>query len=79
MQSISFIPKFDLYTGESCSQQIHCYGTGLHVGAIITADTGCSRCGGLFLAGQAITADLAPDMAGTVRHTDCADPTLERA
>jgi hypothetical protein len=47
------------------------------VGARITADSRCTRCGGPFLAGHALRADLAPGMAGTARHTDCDDPKLE--
>lgn len=57
---------------------IQLYGRGGNVGAVITAETLCSRCGKAFEAGHHITADLAPNMAGISHHTDCDDPKLER-
>ena len=49
-----------------------------YIGVRITAGSRCTHCGGPFLAGHAVTADLAPNMAGTARHTDCDDPKLEQ-
>ena len=48
------------------------------VGARLTADSRCNRCGGRFLEGHALSVDLKPNMAGTARHTRCDDPKLER-
>jgi hypothetical protein len=81
-QHISFIPRVDV----SQHGDIALYGRGdpgvaweggPKVGARITADTRCARCAKPFLAGHVITADLAPNMAGVARHTDCDDPKLE--
>ena len=47
------------------------------VGAILTADSRCTRCNEPFLQGHCLTADLGPNMSGTARHTDCDDPKLE--
>lgn len=54
------------------------YGRGERVGAVIRHDSVCTECGGRFLAGHVLTADLAPNMAGVARHTDCEDPKLEK-
>lgn len=83
MTAISFVPRMAFGSDQSVSL----YGRldpavrwedGPKVGAVITAASRCTRCGGPFLAGHAVTADLKPNMAGTTRHTDCDDPKLER-
>lgn len=48
------------------------------IGAVLTADTPCTKCGRRFTTGHVVTADLLPNMAGTWHHTDCDDPKLER-
>lgn len=78
----SFIPTVDIDHNGAIAIYGH-MGTPLpppeqRVGARISAGSRCTRCGGPFLAGHVITADLAPNMAGTARHTDCGDPKLER-
>lgn len=49
-----------------------------NVGAVIDHTTGCYQCGRPFLKGHCITAELAPNMSGIARHTDCDDPKLEK-
>lgn len=46
------------------------------VGARFTAESCCSKCELPIRVNQHLTADLKPDMGGTVRHTDCSDPYL---
>lgn len=89
-QSISIVPgehpAFDMEPGQSVAlvkDELLLYGRmdddswsdGPRIGARLTADTRCTRCEGPFLAGHYLIADLAPNMSGTARHSDCDDPT----
>ena len=46
-------------------------------GAVMRDTTTCTECHQRFGVGDVCTAELAPNMAGTWHHTDCADPQLE--
>jgi hypothetical protein len=66
---VSFVSTADVRDGD-----LFLYGSsshGIQMGARITAQSGCVVCGGPLLAGEHITAELAPDMLGTARHTGC--------
>ena len=67
-QRIPFTPRVDVDVAASA---LRLYGTRPGVGAVVTAASRCSRCGGRFRAGDHVIADLAPGMAGTARHVDC--------
>lgn len=43
----------------------------------LTPDLRCAKCGRLFEAGHVVRADFAPNMAGTLHHTDCTNPRLD--
>lgn len=52
---------------------------GPHIGVVIRHDTKCSNCHEVVAAGHRYQAVPAADMAGTIHHVDCTDPTLERS
>lgn len=51
---------------------------GPHIGVVIRHDTECSNCHEVVEAGHRYLAVPAADMAGTIHHIDCTDPTLQR-